>query len=96
MGIKQNLMTEKKIPEEFKDLAKDFAEKGFITTSSDNLINWARTGSSTKGYHGQTPGLGMSGYKRQQCAGKNRPVDFRCLWVRAWRQVCNRSTNGQS
>ena len=30
-----------KIPEEF-ELAKDFAEKGFITTSSDNLINWAR------------------------------------------------------
>ena len=36
---------QKEIPEEFKDLAKDFAEKGFITTSSDNLINWARTGS---------------------------------------------------
>ena len=36
---------QKQIPEEFKDLAKDFAEKGFITTSSDNLINWARTGS---------------------------------------------------
>ena len=27
---------QKQIPEEFKDLAKDFAEKGFITTSSDN------------------------------------------------------------
>ena len=38
MGIKMNLNTnkEKQIPEEFKDLAKDFAEKGFITTSSDN------------------------------------------------------------
>ena len=36
---------EKKIPEEFKKIAKDFSEKGFITTSSDNLINWARTGS---------------------------------------------------
>ena len=35
----------KKIPDEFKDLAKDFADKGFITTSSYNLINWARTGS---------------------------------------------------
>ena len=46
MGIKFNLsQKEKRIPEEFKDLAKDFAEKGFITTSSDNLINWARTGS---------------------------------------------------
>ena len=39
MGIKMNLNSEKQkqIPEEFKDLAKDFAEKGFITTSSDNL-----------------------------------------------------------
>ena len=36
---------QKEIPEEFKDLAKDFAEKGFITTSSENLIKWARTGS---------------------------------------------------
>ena len=48
MGI--NFLThfskrQKEIPEEFKDLAKDFAEKGFITTSSENLINWARTGS---------------------------------------------------
>ena len=33
------------IPQEFKKIAKDFSEKGFITTSSDNLINWARTGS---------------------------------------------------
>ena len=47
MGIKFNLSQDKQkqIPEEFKDLAKDFAEKGFITTLSDNLINWARTGS---------------------------------------------------
>ena len=47
MGIKFNLNSEKEkqIPEEFKDLAKDFADKGFITTSSENLINWARTGS---------------------------------------------------
>ena len=42
MGIKINSNSDKqkKIPEEFKDLAKNFAEKGFITTSSDNLINW--------------------------------------------------------
>ena len=33
------------VPEEFKELAKEFTEKGFITTSSENLINWARTGS---------------------------------------------------
>ena len=47
MGIKFGLASnkEKQIPDEFKDLAKDFAEKGFITTSSANLINWARTGS---------------------------------------------------
>ena len=47
MGVKFNLNSqkEKQIPEEFKDLAKNFAEKGFITTSSNNLINWARTGS---------------------------------------------------
>ena len=36
---------EKQIPEEFKSLAKEFADKGFITTSMDNLINWARAGS---------------------------------------------------
>ena len=41
MGVKINQLNnqEKKVPEEFKQLAKDFAEKGFITTSSDNLIN---------------------------------------------------------
>ena len=46
MGIKLDTLEkkQKEIPEEFKDLAKDFAEKGFITTSTDNLINWARTG----------------------------------------------------
>ena len=34
MGVKFSLnpSKEKQIPEEFKDLAKDFAEKGFITT----------------------------------------------------------------
>ena len=31
---------EKQIPDEFKTLAKDFADKGFITTSMDNLVNW--------------------------------------------------------
>ena len=29
----------KKVPDEFKQIAKDFAEKGFITTSTNNLIN---------------------------------------------------------
>ena len=45
MGIKnESAEKQKQIPDEFKELAKDFAEKGFITTSSENLINWARTG----------------------------------------------------
>jgi len=35
---------ESKIPEEFKKIAKDFSEKGFITTSSENLIILALTG----------------------------------------------------
>ena len=34
-----------KIPEEFKQIAKDFSENGYITTSFDNLVNWARSGS---------------------------------------------------
>ena len=33
------------VPDEFKQLAKDFSENGFITTSLDNLINWSRSGS---------------------------------------------------
>jgi NADH-quinone oxidoreductase subunit B len=47
MGIKIESFSEKEkqIPDEFKQLAKDFSEKGFITTSTNNLINWARTGS---------------------------------------------------
>ena len=47
MGVNFDTFSKKnkEIPEEFKELAKNFAEKGFITTSSDNLINWARTGS---------------------------------------------------
>ena len=53
---------EKKIPEEFKDLAKDFAEKGFITTSSENLINWARTGS----LHWMTFGLACCAVEMMQ------------------------------
>ena len=33
------------IPDEFKQLAQDFSDNGFITTSLDNLINWSRSGS---------------------------------------------------
>ena len=32
-----------KIPEEFKKIAKDFSEKGFVTTSSVNLITVSYT-----------------------------------------------------
>ena len=64
MGIKIDplLSKQKQIPDEFKDLAKDFAEKGFITTSSDNLINWARTGS----LHWMTFGLACCAVEMMQ------------------------------
>ena len=64
MGMKINFNSEKQkeIPEEFKDLAKDFAEKGFITTSSDNLVNWARTGS----LHWMTFGLACCAVEMMQ------------------------------
>ena len=52
----------KKVPDEFKQIAKDFAEKGFITTSSDNLINWARTGS----LHWMTFGLACCAVEMMQ------------------------------
>ena len=53
---------EKQIPEEFKDLAKEFADKGFITTSMDNLINWARSGS----LHWMTFGLACCAVEMMQ------------------------------
>ena len=64
MGIKTSSFDEKQkqIPDEFKDLAKDFAEKGFITTSTDNLINWARTGS----LHWMTFGLACCAVEMMQ------------------------------
>ena len=58
-GFHQNI---KEIPEEFKKIAKDFSEKGFITTSSDNLINWARTGS----LHWMTFGLACCAVEMMQ------------------------------
>ena len=68
MGVKFNLnpQKEKQIPEEFKDL-KNFAEKGFITTSSDNLINWARTGS----LHWMTFGLACCAVEMMQTSMPN-------------------------
>ena len=64
MGIESGSLKQKQkeIPEEFKDLAKDFAEKGFITTSSENLINWARTGS----LHWMTFGLACCAVEMMQ------------------------------
>ena len=64
MGIKIDSFSnkQKEIPEEFKDLAKDFAEKGFITTTTDNLINWARTGS----LHWMTFGLACCAVEMMQ------------------------------
>ena len=53
---------EKKIPDEFKDLAKEFADKGFITTSMDNLVNWARSGS----LHWMTFGLACCAVEMMQ------------------------------
>ena len=53
---------EKDIPEEFKKIAKDFSENGFITTSTNNLINWARTGS----LHWMTFGLACCAVEMMQ------------------------------
>ena len=50
------------IPDEFKKLAKDFTKNGFITTSFDNLINWARTGS----LHWMTFGLACCAVEMMQ------------------------------
>ena len=50
------------IPQEFKKIAKDFSEKGFVTTSSENLINWARTGS----LHWMTFGLACCAVEMMQ------------------------------
>ena len=57
-----NKEKEKQIPQEFKQIAKDFSEKGFVTTSSENLINWARTGS----LHWMTFGLACCAVEMMQ------------------------------
>ena len=56
---------------EAKDLAKDFAEKGFITTSTDNLINWARTGS----LHWMTFGLACCAVEMMHSAASRYDMD---------------------
>ena len=52
----------KNIPDEFKQLAQDFSDNGFITTSLDNLVNWARTGS----LHWMTFGLACCAVEMMQ------------------------------
>ena len=52
------------VPDEFKQLAKDFSENGFITTSIDNLINWSRSGS----LHWMTFGLACCAVEMMQTA----------------------------
>ena len=52
------------VPEEFKQLAKDFSENGFITTSLNNLINWSRSGS----LHWMTFGLACCAVEMMQTA----------------------------
>ena len=59
MNIEEN-----KIPEEFKKLAKDFSDHGFITTSFENLVNWARSGS----LHWMTFGLACCAIEMMQAA----------------------------
>ena len=66
VGLGINMMNfkdkQKEIPEEFKKLAKDFSDKGFITTSLENLINWSRTGS----LHWMTFGLACCAVEMMQ------------------------------
>ena len=52
------------IPDEFKKIAKEFSEKGFITTSFNNLINWSRTGS----LHWMTFGLACCAVEMMQAS----------------------------
>ncbi|MBO6493909.1 MAG: NADH-quinone oxidoreductase subunit B, partial [Pelagibacteraceae bacterium] len=55
---------EDQVPNEFKKITKNFSEKGFITVSSENLINWARTGS----LHWMTFGLACCAVEMMQAA----------------------------
>ena len=59
------------IPVEFKEIAKDFSENGFITTSMDNLVNWARTGS----LHWMTFGLACCAVEMMHSAASRYDMD---------------------
>ena len=63
MGVKFDLNSEKqkKFQKNLKILQR-FCRKGFITTSSENLINWARTGS----LHWMTFGLACCAVEMMQ------------------------------
>ena len=62
---------ENNIPDEFKEIAKDFSKKGFITVSSENLINWARTGS----LHWMTFGLACCAVEMMHAAASRYDMD---------------------
>ena len=67
-----NLQDRKKdIPDEFKQLAQDFSDNGFITTSLDNLVNWARTGS----LHWMTFGLACCAVEMMHAATARYDMD---------------------
>ena len=66
-----NKEKEKQIPQEFKQIAKDFSEKGFVTTSSENLINWARTGS----LHWMTFGLACCAVEMMHAGASRYDLD---------------------
>jgi NADH-quinone oxidoreductase subunit B len=59
------------VPDEFKQLAKDFSENGFITTSLNNLINWSRSGS----LHWMTFGLACCAVEMMHAAVSRYDMD---------------------
>ena len=66
MGINYSNFKKKEegMPGEFKKISKDFSKKGCITVSSENLINWARTGS----LHWMTFGLACCAVEMMQAS----------------------------
>ena len=52
-------------------VSKEFSEKGFITTSFDNLVNWSRTGS----LHCMTFGLACCAVEMMHAAVSRYDMD---------------------